>query len=120
MKQTVYVTLSAVALLVFTFLTVIEAKKSEQDKISIYDVNGQKRDLSHQALYNFLIVGWVSYIVAVICNISYYAVHPSEVDFDEWDDKFKFYFLGTLRDWSCGTKPERENVHGIFHGKVKL
>ena len=67
--------------------TVIKAK--QEDEIHIYDVNGQKRTLSHEILYRYLICGWAFYVVAMLCNIFFYAVHPSEVDFDQWDDKFK-------------------------------
>jgi len=108
MKQAIYMTLTTVALICFTVQTVIKAK--QEDEIHIYDVNGQKRTLSHEILYRYLICGWAFYVVAMLCNTFFYAVHPSEVDFDQWDDKFKVFVFGKERDWRCWKKPEESNL----------
>ena len=42
-------------------------------------------------------VGWTFSILALICNLLYYAVYPSEVEFG-WKEKTNIYVLGTPRN----------------------
>ena len=62
------------------------------------------------------------YALSVIFNVLYYFVHPSEVDIiDQWEDKLRFYFLGTEQDCFCGKKRDSiENYENLKSDNVEL
>ena len=88
----------------FRFTAITLSKANGTDRLVLYDVNGLERTLEHNRIHWTIGVGWGFYALAVFCNVLYYFVHPSEVDFDIWDDKMRVYILGEECDWFCGKK----------------
>jgi len=101
-KQAVYIFFSTMALIIFTAITL--SKANGMESLVLYDVNGLERPLEHSRIHWTIRVGWVFYGLAVFCNVLYYFVHPTDLDFDMWEDKLRVYILGTERDWFCGKK----------------
>ena len=66
------------------------------DNMKIDDVNGRPHILTQYQVQVILVIGWVSFLASWICNIIYYKVHPSEVDFDPGRSKSRLfiYLLG--------------------------
>ena len=81
------------------------------ESLVLYDVNGLERTLEHSRIHWTIGVGWVFYGLAVFCNVLYYFVHPTDLDFDMWEDKLRVYILGTERDCSFGKKNNSINSY---------
>ena len=66
------------------------------DNMKIDDVNGRPHTLTQYQVQMILVIGWVSFLASWICNIIYYKVHPSEVDFNPGRSKSRLfiYLLG--------------------------
>ena len=81
------------------------------ESLVLYDVNGLERPLEHSRIHWTIGVGWGFYGLAVFCNVLYYFVHPTDLDFDMWEDKLRVYILGTERDCSFGKKNNSINSY---------
>ena len=64
--------------------------------MEIKDVNGRPHPLTQYQVQMILVIGWVCFFLSWICNIIYYKVHPSGVDFNLGRSKSRLfiYFLG--------------------------
>ena len=67
----------------------------EAEDVKILDIDGEAKSFSSTKI-NMMIVGWVLYLVAILCNIGYYVVHPSQAEFT-WR-KATIYVLGEKKD----------------------
>ena len=64
----------------------------------ILKIGGQQKELTLFHVAIIMGLGWAFSVFAVICNVLYYAVYPSEVEF-EWREKMKIFVFGTQRDF---------------------
>ena len=66
------------------------------DTMEIKDVNGRPHPLTQYQVQMILVIGWVCFFISWICNIIYYKVHPSGVDFNLGRSRARLfiYFLG--------------------------
>ena len=64
--------------------------------MEIKDVNGRPHPLTQYQVQMILVIGWVCFFISWICNIIYYKVHPSGVDFNLGRSRARLfiYFLG--------------------------
>ena len=52
------------------------------DNMKLVDVNGFEHEITRHHINMMMVVGWISFFLAWILNIVYYALHPSAVDFN--------------------------------------
>ena len=76
-RQSLYFCLFFLLLLSLTVATLVRLDSSQG--LSLVDQNGYKRVLGKDGTfcYKLLGLGWVSFILAWIINICFYAIHPS-------------------------------------------
>ena len=63
----------------------------------ILKIGGQQKELTLRHVGFIMGFGWMFLILAVVSHLLYYAVYPSEVEF-EFKGKLKIFVLGTQRD----------------------
>ena len=66
------------------------------DQMKLVDTNGYSHELTPLQVRMMMAIGWLSFFLSWIMNISFYAVHPSMVDFNlmKMRGKCSVYILG--------------------------
>ena len=81
---------------IYSFSLSISTAMKFSDTMEIKDVNGRPHPLTEYQVQMILVIGWVCFFLSWICNIIYYKVHPSGVDFNLGRSRARLfiYFLG--------------------------
>ena len=79
---------------IITRLTIITLLNSANAKI--LDIGGEEKIFSSKKIYILISLGWFFHILAIVCNIGYYKVHPSEAEFKCQDARI--HVFGKERD----------------------
>ena len=80
---------------IITRLTIITLLNSANAKI--LDIGGEEKIFSSKKIYFLISIGWFLHLLATVCNIGYYKVHPSEAEFKCHDAKI--YVFGKEKDF---------------------
>ena len=69
---------------------------STAEDMVLIDVNGVPHPLTRHHVHLMLAIGWTAFLLAWLCNIAYYKLHPSAVDFklERLRNKMFLYFFG--------------------------
>ena len=80
----------------YSFSLSVSTAQNISDTMEIKDVNGRPHPLTQYQVQMILVIGWVCFFLSWICNIIYYKVHPSGVDFNVGRSRARLfiYFLG--------------------------
>ena len=70
---------------------------SMTDEMILVDMNGAEHKMSTIFVVIVLIIGWVSFLLAILTNCIYYVVHPMALKVNP-KDKLKTYIFGQLWD----------------------
>ena len=71
------------------------------DSLVVYDVDGQRYELSTSVGYTIIIVSWASFILSWVINLlDYTFIHPSmpDTDLSRFPSKLVIYILGRRID----------------------
>ena len=64
------------------------------ETIDMIDTNGHDHPITHYIVFKTLAIGWAAFILSLIFNILYYALHPSEVEMWNFKKKLVVTMLG--------------------------
>ena len=87
------------------------------ERLVVYDVDGQRHELSTSVGYTMIIISWVTFILSWLVNLlDYKFIHPSmpDTDLSRFPSKLVIYILGRRIDivarWegSCSVGDESE------------
>ena len=80
----------------FDFSLSVSTALNFSDNMEIIDVNGRPHSLTQYQVQMILVIGWVSFLLSWLCNLIYYKLHPSGVDFNVGRSRSRLfiYFLG--------------------------
>ena len=86
---------SSISFCNFLFRLTIFTVLSLSDDMSLIDMNGYSHDLSSEFVIKVLILGWVSFFLAIMVNCVYYILHPMAPQVHP-RNKLKTYLFGKL------------------------